>query len=219
MVGSTDDDEHTPPQSPRTKGIVQALVHEVKKHIVGIDADVQVTNERIGVLEARQLATDTKHGTMEASVARIDNSLAALLRHFDDLMAWEHDQHQGHNNNNNYDEQVNDNWDEYSADSELDDHDARRPVQHNRHGRDGHLRREVCNNDDAFHKLMFKILPFDGKYDPDAYISWELAIEQKFTCFEFPKNARVRAATSEFSDFGWNMARNMLMTYHKLGLL
>jgi hypothetical protein len=28
-----------------------------------------------------------------------------------------------------------------------------------------------------------------------------LAIEQKFTCFEFPKNARVRAATSEFSDF------------------
>jgi hypothetical protein len=43
--------------------------------------------------------------------------------------------------------------------------------------------------------------PFDGKYDLDAYISWDLAVEQKFTCFEFPKNARVRAATSEFSDF------------------
>jgi hypothetical protein len=28
-----------------------------------------------------------------------------------------------------------------------------------------------------------------------------LAIEQKFTCFEFSENARVRAATSEFSDF------------------
>jgi hypothetical protein len=28
-----------------------------------------------------------------------------------------------------------------------------------------------------------------------------LAVEQKFTCFEFPENARVRAATSEFSDF------------------
>jgi hypothetical protein len=27
------------------------------------------------------------------------------------------------------------------------------------------------NNDDAFHKLKFKIPPFDGKYDPDAYIS------------------------------------------------
>jgi hypothetical protein len=84
MAGPTDDDEHTPPQSPRTKGIVQALVHEVKKHTEGIDADVQVTNERIGVLEATQLATDTKFGTMEASVARINNSLAALLRHFDE---------------------------------------------------------------------------------------------------------------------------------------
>jgi hypothetical protein len=64
-----------------------------------------------------------------------------------------------------------------------------------------HQRREVHNNDDAFHKLKFKIPHFDGKYDPDAYISWELVVEQKFTCFEFPKNARFRAATSEFSDF------------------
>jgi hypothetical protein len=30
-----------------------------------------------------------------------------------------------------------------------------------------------------------------------------LAVEQKFTCFEFPKNARVRAATSEFTDFAF----------------
>ena len=55
MAGLTDDDEHTPPQSPHTKGIVQALVREVKKHTEGIDADVQVTNERIGVLEVTQL--------------------------------------------------------------------------------------------------------------------------------------------------------------------
>jgi hypothetical protein len=91
----------------------------VKKHTEGINADVQVTNARIGVLEATQLATDTKLGTMEASVACIDNSLAALLRRFDDLMTQEHDRHQGHNNNNNY-----------------DDHDAHRPVLHNHHGRD-----------------------------------------------------------------------------------
>jgi hypothetical protein len=202
MAGPTDDDEHTSPQSPRIKGIIQALVREVMKHTKGIDADVHVTNERIGVLEATRLATDTKLGTMEAFVARIDNSLAALLRRFDDLMRREHDRHQGHNNNNNnYDEQVNDNWDEYSADSELDDHDACRPIQHNRHGRDDHRRREVRNNDDAFHKLKFKIPPFDGKYDHDAYISWELVVEQKFTCFKFFENARVRAATSEFSDF------------------
>jgi hypothetical protein len=138
---------------------------------------------------------------MEAFVARTNNSLAALLRRFDDLMTWEHDRHQGHNNNNNYDEQVDDNWDEYSADSELDDHDTHHLVQHNRHGRHGYRWREVHNDDDAFHKIKFKITPFDGKYDPDVYISWELAMEQKFTCFEFPENARVRATTSEFSDF------------------
>jgi hypothetical protein len=189
-------------QPPRTKAIVQALVHEVKKHTEGIDANnVQVTNDRIGLLEATRLATDTKLGTMETSVPHIKSSLAALLRRFNDLMTWEHDRHRGHNNNNNYDAQVDDNRDEYSTDSELDDHNARHPVQHNRHGRDGHRRREVRNNDDAFHKLKFKIPPFDGKYDPDAYISWELTVEQKFTCFEFLENARVRAATSEFSDF------------------
>jgi hypothetical protein len=155
---------------------------------------------------------------MEAFVARIDTSLATLLRRFDDLMTRERDRQQGHNNynnnhldeqvedNNNYnnnhlDEQVEDNWDEYSADSELDNHDAHCPAQHNRHGRGGHRRCEVRNNDDFFHKLKFMIPPFDGKYDPDAYISWELAIEQKFTCFEFPKNARVRGATSEFTNF------------------
>jgi hypothetical protein len=74
------------------KGIVQALVREVKKPTEGLDNDVQMTNEKIGVLETTQLATDTKLGTMETSVARIDNSLAALLRHFDDLMTREHDQ-------------------------------------------------------------------------------------------------------------------------------
>jgi hypothetical protein len=95
MAGPTNDDEHTPPQSPHTKGIVQVLVCEVKKHTEGTDADVQVTNERIGVLEATQLATNTKLGTMEASVARIDNNLAALLRRFDDLVTREHDRHQG----------------------------------------------------------------------------------------------------------------------------
>jgi hypothetical protein len=100
MAGPVDDDQPTPPQSPRTKGIVQDLVREVKKHTEGLDNDVQMTNEKIGVLEATQLATDTKVGTMEASVAHIDTNLAALLRRFDDLMTRQHNQQQGHNNTN-----------------------------------------------------------------------------------------------------------------------
>jgi hypothetical protein len=80
---------------PSHEGYCSTLAREVKKHTERIDADVQVTNERIGVLEATQLATDTKLGTMEASVTHIDNSLAALLRCFDVLMTREHDRHQG----------------------------------------------------------------------------------------------------------------------------
>jgi hypothetical protein len=101
MAGPADDDQHTPPQSPCTKGIVHTLEREVKKHTEGPDNDVQMTNEKIGVLEATQLSTNTNLGTMEASIARIDTSLAALLRRFDDLMTREHDRQQGHNNYNN----------------------------------------------------------------------------------------------------------------------
>jgi hypothetical protein len=45
-------------------------------------------------------------------------------------MAREHDQQQGNinYNNNHLFEQVEDIWDEYSADSELDNYDARRPA-------------------------------------------------------------------------------------------
>jgi hypothetical protein len=223
MVGPTDDDELTPPQSPRTKGIVQALVREVKKHTEGIDADVQITNERIGVLEATQLATDTKLGTMEASVARIDNNLATLLRRFNDLMTREHDRHQGHNNNNNYDEQVDDNWDEYSADSEHDDQDARRSVQHICHGRDGHRRREVRNNDDAFHKLKFKIPSFDGKMIPMLIFLGNWLLNKNLHALNFLKMLGLEQPLVNSLILllfgGWNMARNILMTYHKLGLL
>jgi hypothetical protein len=126
------------------------------------------------------------------------------------------------NNSNNYDAQVDDNWDEYSADSKHHDHDARHPVQHNRHGRDGHRQREVRNNDDAFHKLKFKIPPFDGKYDPDAYISWELAVEQNLYALIFLKMLGLEQPLVNSLILllfgGWNMARNILMTYHKLGL-
>ena len=49
--------------------------------------------------------------------------------------------------------------------------------------------------------------PFAGKYDPDVYLNWELAVEQKFSCYDFPEDRKVRAATSEFTAFAsiwWN---------------
>jgi hypothetical protein len=166
----------------------------VKTHTEGLDNDMQVTNEKIGQLEATQIDTNTKLANVEMTVAHIDKSLVALLRRFDEMHA---------NTNGRRDEGVEGNWDDYVADTEQDDQEApnRRRLRTNRRGMGGFRRREVHGNDDAFSKVKFKIPPFDGKYDPDAYITWEIAVDQKFACHEFPENARVRAATSEFIEF------------------
>ena len=201
MAGPEDKDEEGASHSPRTKGIIQYFTRQVKQHTEGLDTDLQVTNEKIGQLESTQISTNTKLTGLETAVARIDTSLAALVRHFDALNAGGN----GGGNDDDIDgEYVEDNLeDEYIADTEQDDRDARdrRRLHNNRRGMGGRRRREVRNNDDAFSKIKFKIPPFDGKYDPDAYLSWEIAVDQKFACHEFPENTRVRAATSEFTDF------------------
>jgi hypothetical protein len=182
------------PHSPRTKGIIQHFVRLVKTHMEGLDNDLQVTNEKMGQLEATQIDTNTKLANVEVTVAHIDKSLVAILRRFDEMHA---------NTNGVCDEGAECNWDDYVADTEQDDQEApnRRRLCTNCRGMGGFRRREVHGNDDAFSKVKFKIPPFDGKYDPDAYIIWEIAVDQKFACHEFSENAWVRAATSEFTEF------------------
>ena len=144
-------------------------------HTEGLDNDLQVTNEKMGELEKNQIASNTKLTGLESSVARVEKSLASLLRRFDEL----------HKKENSKDEHANDNWEDDAGDTEQDDVDAtdRRRLHHNRRGMGGGLRREVHNNNnDAFSKIKFKIPLFDGKYDPDAYITWEIAVDQKYTC-------------------------------------
>jgi hypothetical protein len=211
MTGTADESDgskNTMPQSPRTKRIIQHFEKKVKEHNEGIDNDLQVTNEKIGQLEATQIDTNTKVTGLEVSITRIDKSLGALLRRFDEMYAKTTE---GYDENSKKkddktkdgkdDESLDDNWVAYSGDTEQEDQDHRRQ-RTNRRGRGGFRRRhEVHGNNDAFSKIKFKIPPFDGKYDPDAYITWEIAVDQKFVCHEFPENTRVRAATSEFTDF------------------
>jgi hypothetical protein len=54
---------------------------------------------------------------------------------------------------------------------------------------------------DSFSKIKFKIPPFNGKYDPAAYLDWELEVEQKFSCHDIAATSQVKAAISEFTDF------------------
>jgi hypothetical protein len=80
---------------------------------------------------------------------------------------------------------------DYDGDTEQDDGDRR-----------GRARRVVRHRpNDSFAKIKFKIPSFNGKYDPAAYLDWELEVEQKFSCHDIPANSQVKVAISEFTDF------------------
>ena len=59
-----------------------------------------------------------------------------------------------------------------------------RPRQLNRHARPPP--RPVRNDDDHVAKLKLNIPPFEGRYNPDAYLTWELEVEQRFACLKYP---------------------------------
>jgi hypothetical protein len=74
-------------------------------------------------------------------------------------------------------------------------------------GNQNHHNQHYVRNDDPFTKVKFSIPPFNGSYDADAYLDWEMTIEQKFSSHLVPKQHHVRQATSEFKDFAliwWN---------------
>ena len=83
------------------------------------------------------------------------------------------------------------------------DRDADR-LRRNRIGMGGNNNRA---NPDSFVKPKFTIPPFAGSADPEAYLDWELTVEQKFNSHLVPAENRVRLATSEFTGFAlfwWN---------------
>jgi hypothetical protein len=64
---------------------------------------------------------------------------------------------------------------------------------------------------DSFSKIKFKIPPFNGKCDPVAYLDWEIEVEQNFSCHDIADTSKVKAATSEFTDFSliwWREYKN-----------
>jgi hypothetical protein len=84
----------------------------VQRQTEGLDNDMQVTNDKIGQLEAMQIATNTKLAGLETAVGNIDKSLAALLQRFDELHTKTNKQR--------------DDWeDEYIVDTKQDERDAR----------------------------------------------------------------------------------------------
>jgi hypothetical protein len=94
------------------------------------------------------------------------------------------------------------------AHSPVDDDDVYAPLRQclarNRQGMGGNDRHRHHNpepNHNPFAKIKFSIPPLMGSYDAEAYLDWEMMVEQKFNSYLVPEKHRVRQATSEFRDF------------------
>jgi hypothetical protein len=74
-------------------------------------------------------------------------------------------------------------------------------------GNQNHHNQYYIRNDDPFAKVKFSIPPFNGSYDAEAHLDWEMTVEQKFSSHLVPEQHHVRQATSQFNDFAliwWN---------------
>src|SRR3954462_11349060 len=76
---------------------------------------------------------------------------------------------------------------------------AGRPRPSIRDGR--HQPPPQVRDDEHVPKLKSNLKPFEGRYIPDAYLTWELETEQRFTCLQYPENRRVTAAVCQFTGF------------------
>ena len=91
--------------------------------------------------------------------------------------------------------------------ADFDDDDDARDLDRLRRNRQGMGGNRNRGNNDSFAKTKFTIISFTGNADPEVYLDWELAVEQKFNSHLVPAEHRVRLATSEFTGFAlfwWN---------------
>jgi hypothetical protein len=74
--------------------------------------------------------------------------------------------------------------------SELPDPPPHQRRLFNRQGMGGnqnHHNQYYVHNDDPFAKVKFSIPLFNGSYDVEAYLDWEMTVEQKFSSHLVPK--------------------------------
>src|SRR3954464_13662684 len=91
----------------------------------------------------------------------------------------------------------------YDPDDDLFDEEVDQPPQVPA-GRPRHYYRNArppVRDDDHVAKLKLNIPSFEGKYNPDAYLTWDMEVEQRFACLKYLENTRVSAATCEFTKF------------------
>jgi hypothetical protein len=74
-----EEDERTPPQSPRSKALLQHFERKARLQTEHLDDDVRVTNERIGQMKIAQVDTNTRLAALERSIGDVNTSLQLLF--------------------------------------------------------------------------------------------------------------------------------------------
>jgi hypothetical protein len=87
-----------------------------------------------------------------------------------------------------------------------------RPHAYNRNGRAAPP--PQVRDYDHVPQLKLNIPPFEGRYIPDVYLTWELETEQHFTCLQYPEDRRVDAIDCEFTSFPFVWCSEHCRLYH-----
>ena len=74
-----------------------------------------------------------------------------------------------------------------------------RPHAYHRNGRAAEP--PQVRDHDHLPKLKLNIPPFEGRYVPDIYLTWEFETKQRFTCLQYPEERRVPAAVCAVTSF------------------
>ena len=74
------------------------------------------------------------------------------------------------------------------------------PLQNNGHRRQGN---RACNQpqEKRFGKLKFTMPKFDGGFDPEAYLAWELKVDKIFRMHNYSEEKKLAMASLEFDDY------------------
>jgi len=93
-----------------------------------------------------------------------------------------------------------------------DDHNGDRRRQ-DRRRRKGH---EDEHREEKIEGVKIQIPSFKGKSDPEAYLEWEMKIEQLFACHNYTKEKKLKVAAMEFTDYAliwWNQLQKERARY------
>ncbi len=71
--------------------------------------------------------------------------------------------------------------------------------------------------DDNISNIKVAIPSFQGRSDPDAYLTWESKVEHVFECYNYPEQKKVRLAAMEFVDYALVWWDQLLISRRRTG--